>query len=61
MEGPGNIDNHFYNNKVKNARGIGILLVHCERFLIGKNIISHNTNGILTATSVVNIEENDIS
>ncbi len=29
LEGPNNIDNYVYNNKITNARGQGMLLVYC--------------------------------
>lgn len=60
LEGPNNIDNYVYNNKIMQARGQGVLLLYCEKFLIAKNEISHNYNGIMAITSVVNIEDNKI-
>lgn len=40
---------------------MGIFLLHCEKFLIAKNTITHNYNGIQAVTSVVQIEDNTIS
>jgi hypothetical protein len=37
-----------------------VLLLYCEKFLIAKNEIWQNYNGILGVTSVVNIEDNNI-
>lgn len=61
LEGPRNIDNYIYNNRIEGARGQGMFLMHCEKFLIAKNTISSNYNGIACVTSVVNIEDNLIS
>lgn len=60
LEGPGNIDNYVYNNEIQGARGHGIFVINSEKFLIAKNHIHQNFNGILSATSVINIEENTI-
>jgi parallel beta-helix repeat protein len=61
LEGPRNIDNYIYNNRIEAARGQGIFLLHCEKFLIAKNTITSNYNGIVCITSVVNIEDNTIT
>jgi hypothetical protein len=29
LEGPNNIDNYVYNNRITEARGQGLLLAHC--------------------------------
>jgi parallel beta-helix repeat protein len=61
LQGPNNIDNYVYNNKISDARGQGVLLAYCEKFLLAKNDISRNYNGILAVTSVVNVEDNHIA
>lgn len=35
--------------------------MHCEKFLIAKNNIHNNYNGVLAVTSVVNLEDNRIN
>lgn len=40
FEGPENLNNYLYNNKILKARGHGIFVIHGESFLIAKNEIS---------------------
>jgi parallel beta-helix repeat protein len=60
IEGPNNIGNYLYNNIIEDSRGDGLFLANSEKFLITNNKIRRNHNGILSVTSVVNIEENVI-
>lgn len=60
LEGPSNIDNYIYSNHIYGARGNGVFLLHCEKFLVAKNNIHGNYNGVLGVTSVVNLEDNTI-
>jgi hypothetical protein len=56
IEGPNNIGNYLYNNIIEESRGDGLFLINSEKFLISNNKIRKNNNGILSVTSVVNIE-----
>ena len=60
IEGPNNIKNFIFSNKILHARGEGIFLVHCERFTLKNNHIEKNYNGIVSMTGVENIETNVI-